>query len=185
MSGIGYVVLLIGLRVLSPPASARARVGPAREPGRRRRARRLVLPAGRPGLTAQPLSSLATAVFLAFYQPRPVAAATALASLPDRLGSWTTSGLGGSETWWNGADNELRRRYSRGPLGPVDVTVAYFATQRQGRELAGQEAGRLHLAITADEVRLSDGSRDQRHQPDDAGRVTRTGCSGTKSTDSR
>ena len=85
--------------------------------------------------------------------------ANALANLPDCLGGWTTSGLGGSETWWSSADDELRRRYSRGTAGPVDVAVAYFATQQQGRELAGQEAGRLHLAITADDVRLADGSR--------------------------
>ena len=152
VSGIGYVVLLIGLRVLSPKTSA-SDPAPAVSVGLR-----AVLPPAGPALTASAVFAGA-AVFLAVHQPRPVPLPIALASVPDRLGSWTTSGLGGSETWWNGADNELRRRYSRGPLGPVDVTVAYFAAQRQGRELAGQEAGRLHLAITADDVRLSDGSR--------------------------
>jgi EpsI family protein len=161
VSGIGYVVLLIGLRVLSPktpktPPSSAAAAAPATPTDRVNL--RAILPPARLALAASAVFA-ATAVFLAFYQPRPVPLANALANLPDRLGTWTTSGLGGSETWWSGADDELRRRYSRAATGPVDVAVAYFATQAQGRELAGQEAGRLHLAITADDVRLADGSR--------------------------
>ena len=164
VSGIGYVVLLVGLRVLSPktPATTAAgAAGPATAatpPPPGRFDLRAILPPA--GLTLAATAVFAsTTAFLAFYQPRPVPLADALATLPDRLGDWTTSGLGGSETWWRGADDELRRRYSRGTAGGVDVAVAYFATQRQGRELAGQEAGPLHLAATGDDIRLADGSR--------------------------
>jgi EpsI family protein len=158
VSGIGYVVLLVGLRVLSPKSAASVTAAPTASSAPGALGFRAALPPAGLALAASAIFA-ATAVFLAVYQPRPVPLPQALANVPDRLGDWTTSGLGGSEIWWSGADDELRRRYSRGPLGPVDVAVAYFATQQQGRELAGQEAGRLHLAITADDVRLGDGSR--------------------------
>lgn len=163
VSGIGYVVLLVGLRVLSPktpstPAPAPGTPAAAFQPAAARVNLRAILPPAGLAVAASAVFA-AAAVFLALYQPKPVPLANALANLPDRLGGWTTSGLGGSDTWWSGADDELRRRYSRGTAGPVDVAVAYFATQQQGRELAGQEAGRLHLAITGDDVRLADGSR--------------------------
>jgi EpsI family protein len=150
VSGIGYVVLLAGLRVLGTRESAE---GPPRPGGGLRR----LMPAAPMALGVAGALAL-TAAFLAIYQPQPVARPLPLAQVPDRLGDWTASGLGGHDAWWHRPDDELRRQYRRDGAGPIDVAVAYYATQRQGRELAGQEAGPLHRAVTDAGVALEDGA---------------------------
>jgi EpsI family protein len=152
VSGIGYVVLLVGLRVLSPrqPAASRATAEGAG-------GATALMPPARLALAASAFFG-SVAVFLTFYQPQPVPLPVAQAHLPERLGEWTSSGLGGDAAWWHDPDDERRRRYSHGASGPVDVAIAYYALQRQGRELAGQEAGALHRSVIADDVRLADGA---------------------------
>jgi EpsI family protein len=154
VSGIGYVVLFVGLRLLGsddrraaastpPPAAA---IGDA----------------GSPHRTAYRALAVAGAfLFVALVPMRivaaPVAAGRPLATLPERLGDWTVDPLSVSEeTWWRGADDQVFRRY-RSPAGlAVDVSIAYFASQTQGRELTGNYSAPLHRAVQGDAAAIGD-----------------------------
>lgn len=144
VSGIGYVVLFVGLRLLSrndarPSTASAAGTAAVARPERDGAAWRA--------------AALGVAFLLVGFFPMrivaaPVPAGQPLAALPDRLGDWIAEPLpGAGETWWRGADDEVFRRYRSGSGLIVDVSVAYFASQSQGRELTSHHGATLHRAV--------------------------------------
>ncbi|MEO5823861.1 MAG: exosortase C-terminal domain/associated protein EpsI, partial [Vicinamibacteraceae bacterium] len=143
VSGIGYVVLFAGLRLLSRD-SGRPATAPALAPAivDRRVADGAVWRAG-----ALAVVFLIVGFFPMRIVASPVPAGRPLAALPNRLGDWMAEPLAGvGETWWRGADDEVFRRYRSSSGLIVDVSIAYFASQSQGRELTSHYAGPLHRA---------------------------------------
>jgi EpsI family protein len=143
VSGIGYVALFVGLRLLNdmPPAadatpSDAASAAPALA---RARVRLAALPLA-PFVTAA-LLALAAATVLPLLRPRPVPLAVSLERLPARLGAWTADPYATPDSahGWGTADHELRRRYLLGDQS-VDVFVGYFEKQQQARELVTPKA---------------------------------------------
>jgi EpsI family protein len=58
---------------------------------------------------------------------------------------------------WPGASQQLQRRYSRADGPAIDLYVAYFASQAQGREVVGGHSMELHNQAAALELRASRG----------------------------
>ena len=171
VSGIGYVVLLAGLRVLAPRGAgvgAGAERAVAAEPSAtsehaapiRGDATRGV-PIWRVMATA--LTFLAIWAAVGLYRPVAAPLARPLATLPTVLGDWHASGADILGTaWWRDADDALRRTYVAPDGARVDVAIGYFAVQRQGREAASHLTAPLHRAMvgvqdlgaTGDSVRV-------------------------------
>ncbi len=147
VSGIGYVVLFVGLRLLTPSGTASAGVDGSPSPC----------------VTSPPwrsfslgLASVLIGLFLlagvlpGLYSVKPVPLAHALDDVPSQLDGWSSEGSPSDiPTWWPGADSELRRRYAASGSTPVEVSVAYFARQRQGKKLVSYRADVLHHAATS------------------------------------
>jgi EpsI family protein len=146
VSSIGYVVLLVGSRVLADRRPTEASQPPAAADGARPHSQSAPLRHLLPGLAMAAAFVLFGALFV---EPTtaPVSPARPLAALPDRLGEWTADYLASPVTsWWDSADEELHRRYRFGALPPVDVSVGYFGLQKQGKELASHLSAPLHRA---------------------------------------
>jgi EpsI family protein len=142
VSGIGYVVLLVGLRWLrgAPPDGALAVAPPVRAASGN-------LARLGPGL-ALALTFLLATVSAGRLDPSPVPLAQPLAALPDPLGPWSADFLSTPVgQWWQSADDEVRRRYRRPGFPHVDVEIAYFSVQRQDKELASHLSAPLHRAL--------------------------------------
>lgn len=161
VSGVGYVVLLGGLRLLAPAGGApraqapTAASPPESAPDRASIRRGIDVPVRRVLATAGLFAGLWGA--LALYRPVPVPLLRPLVTLPAVLGAWQAvpSGLADA-TWWRDADDSVHRIYV-GPGGErLEVAIGYFAAQTQGREAASHLSGPLHRAITAT-VALPDG----------------------------
>jgi EpsI family protein len=145
VSGIGYVVIFVGLWLLTPKDTASAtRPPPVRARG--------VLGSVAPGA-----AFAAAAVFLIWgglvsrYDPTPVPLAAALEEVPDRLGDWTATPLppASPSVSWATADSRLQRRYRNHGGREADVLVAYFENQRQRKEAVDYQAGVLHRTASA------------------------------------
>jgi EpsI family protein len=146
VSGIGYVVLLVGLHWLRGSAApdAPAAAGAVASRGGGSLAPRLV-----PAIVLA-VAFVAAPLYAASLRPEPVPAALPLAALADPLGPWTADFLGvPAGQWWQGADDELRRRYRRPGSAPVDVHIGYFRVQHQGKEIASHLSAPLHRAGSA------------------------------------
>jgi len=159
VSGVGYVVLFAGLRLLTPASPLRPAV-----PGAP-----LVRANDHPPLRSFSLRGavglmvvyLLVGAFPMSYVSRPVTLARPLDDLPSRLGAWTAGdSLVDGPSWWDGADAVLRRRYAAPGLPTVDVSLAYFAFQRQGKELVGHEGDVLHRGAGVTRMRV--GGRGER-----------------------
>jgi len=157
VSGIGYVVLFAGLRALTPGRKveqpvplATASSEPATTPWRS-------FNAVTAGLLAALFIGTGWGLSIAG-DTAPVSPPNALDQLPSRLGPWT-SGLPapGTANWWANADEHLRRRYRAEGLD-VDVSIDYFASQRQGKELVSNRGDALHRAAKPVRIVLSSGS---------------------------
>jgi EpsI family protein len=68
-----------------------------------------------------------------------------LSSFPRVLGSWQGGPLSLEPFSSLGADSTLARRYSTHDEQPIDLYVAYFSSQAQARELAGDRTERFLL----------------------------------------
>jgi EpsI family protein len=142
VAGIGYVVLFVGLRLLST-RDARARPAPVKS-----------LPQGGRFVSR----GAAFALILVFVgvgsnvlarTPQRVTLAGDLTAFPLQLGDWTASsvpvsGRDAATHAWPGADVSLRRRYLRADGARVDVYVGYFASQAAGKQLASYLATDIH-----------------------------------------
>lgn len=161
VSGIGYVVLFIGLRVLAPSpgsgASAAQRTPETESPAR---------PAPWQSFSTAHAGGLA-AVFLLVglgpmtWTPRPEPLVQRLEALPARLGDWTVEpALAPATPWWNEADARIHRRYGASGAPGLDVLVWYFEVQRQGKELVSYQVDDLHREATRLDARLGDAEVD-------------------------
>ncbi len=137
VAGIGHVVLLVGLQVLSR--------GEAREPAPaaapvRRTVRWAFAPAAVLAVCFWSVAGL-----LAWHQPAAVPLRTELEMLPAHLGAWLVEPSESTRTpdWWPSADRQLRRRYRTAQM-TADVHVAYFETQEQHKEVVSFRADDLH-----------------------------------------
>jgi EpsI family protein len=147
VSGIGFVVLFGGLRLLATDGAVA--VGD-----------RVVMherPAGNRSLTSVVSAPAAVVLVLVFVltganalarMSHPVPLDGALGSFPVQLGAWTGEPLSGaaqevSRQLWPGADAELSRRYRRSDGAVVDLYVGYFAAQHQGREMVTHRSDEL------------------------------------------
>ncbi len=154
VSGIGYVVIFAGLRILTPAETTSAGAEPH--------------PAA--GLAAPPWRSfnlrhagvlvglfVVAGVVPRFYSVEPVPLARSLSELPAQLGGWTAQQVSPrGPVWWTGADSELRRQYAANGSIPVDVSVAYFESQRQGKKVVSHFDDVLHRSASS--LRVSFGS---------------------------
>jgi EpsI family protein len=154
VAAVGYVALFVGLRLLS-------------------RAERPSTPIPDTNTIAPFVSSqawtvraalIATMFCVAGIAPisRTVSAevlSERLDAFPVELGAWKGDmfpvQVSPADIRWNGADEQLRRVYSNGDGHLVEVYVAYFESQGQGRELANFRAAELHRAASPLTVTLS------------------------------
>jgi EpsI family protein len=153
VSGIGFVMIFIGLRFLedgdAPSSAAPDDAEPSASLPRRWPLNEFVL-----------LASVVLALGVVGITPRmeEVVLRRPLESLPLQLGRWTA--LGGSSadraeapaaivTAWSGADRKLERVYISEAGERVSVAVYYFAAQRQGREIVSSAASSLHRQASA------------------------------------
>ena len=154
VAGIGYVALFAGLRVLTPRGAKPAVGGdPVGVPA---------VPIFGPGLASATAVVLLIAVFVGLgsgvfaRESQRMALEPALDMFPTRLGDWTASlatrSRAGADLRWPGADSELRRRYRRPDGASVDLYVAYFASQQQGKEIVSYRSADLHARATKVEV---------------------------------
>lgn len=136
VSGVGYVALFMGLWLLMPS---------------RERVRSLEPPSAQPPSSGSwspwtgfnPGTALAlAAVFLALsaapsaLAPKPVANAVPLDALPRHLDGWASTGAPPVPgRWWDGADQEAFLVFVRPGDAPVEVAIAWYGVQKQGREL--------------------------------------------------
>jgi len=151
VAGIGYVVLFAGLRVLSTSAP--------RRPSDALVSRR---PADGGGVFLRSASVRAALALAAVFSvggltgfssaPTDVGLTTTLETFPERLGPWVVDGRSDIDRvaagMWPGADNELARRYRRADGATVDLYVAYFASQRQSKEMVSFRSADLHSRAT-------------------------------------
>jgi EpsI family protein len=153
VSGIGHVVLFVGLAILrrgeradDPPAATTASPGPAGQP--------VTVRSLAPAFVCAAVFA-AVAGLTAWREPMPIALVAALDRLPARLGEWTADPYATPAPlpWWHGADADLRRTYHRGGRA-VDVHVVYFPTQRQSQEVVTYRASELHRDARPLDVRL-------------------------------
>jgi EpsI family protein len=143
VSGIGYVVLFAGLRLLARGDRQRPAASPTVTPADRTAADGVAWRAA-----ALAAVFLLVGVFPMRSVAAPVPAGRPLAALPDRLGEWSVEPMADpAETWWRGADDEVFKRYRSGSGVIVDVAVAYFASQSQGRELTSHYGASLHRGV--------------------------------------
>ncbi|HET7218510.1 MAG TPA: exosortase W [Vicinamibacterales bacterium] len=159
VAGIGYVVLFAGLRLLSTPHAAAA--GPAATPE-----------AARPHIALLGPASIRAAIVLAVVftiggatgfstAAEEVTLGSALEQFPERLGTWVvdaaTKGDRSAADIWPGADAELARRYRRADGATADLYVAYFASQRQSKEIVSFRTADLHGRASRREVNDGNG----------------------------
>jgi len=158
VAGVGYVVLFAGLHALAPRPSETAPT-PHAQP----KPRHLDTVEDRFAVSIWNASALgvlflAVGLSLQFREPSPVPLKAALERLPYRLGRWTGSPAGeGRSAWWPGADDQLRRSYRAAGAPDVDLYVAYFATQRQGKEAQSYRSAELHRTASVVSVHVPGG----------------------------
>jgi len=94
-----------------------------------------------------------------FFAPAPVPLARDLAALPMQIGEWRGRDMTPEAGYKAlGADRLLARRY-RHPAGEaIDLHIAYFESQAQGRELAGQATRRLDAGAMPITLRAESGA---------------------------
>jgi EpsI family protein len=142
VAGIGYVVLFVGLRLLAARPSARPDVAAPVRPFVR-----AFLPAASVRAACAFALAFALAGVTGFAsEPREVRLDGAFDAFPERLGGWTSApgaDVADLAAIWPEADSELRRRYWRADGAVADVYVAYYASQRQGREIVSFRAAGL------------------------------------------
>ncbi|HHL40097.1 MAG TPA: EpsI family protein [Deltaproteobacteria bacterium] len=96
-----------------------------------------------------------------FRRPQPVGLKEDLSAVPAVLGDWRARGEGGTRRWFNefeGADTELLRTYRDRAGRETDLYIGYFASMRQGGELAGYLATKMHRGVEETEVDAEGGS---------------------------
>ncbi len=159
VAGIGYVVLFVGLRLLETdqPSISAPIVKPdgsaAAPPDRWR-----LLDAC--GLAV----AFWTLVFVGVApDARPIALAQPLEALPQRLGAWSIDTIGPvgaaadratALSAWSGADDHLRRLYSRADGQRATVDIWYFKVQGQGREIVDWRVSDLRRLATRKAITL-------------------------------
>ncbi len=156
VAGVGYVALFAGLRLLRPATDS---AEPAEQPI-------LSAGAGRPVSLAVASALIVGSVLLGANAlartPRPVPLDGALDRMPLRLGAWMREARASTRTppevqAWTGADVEVMRSYRRPDGRTAELFVAYFAAQRQSRELVNYRAGELHARAVP--VRIESAAR--------------------------
>jgi EpsI family protein len=171
VSGVGYVVLFAGLRLLAPRVAEQTeRVSRSSELAAARSPWRAFSVPVAVGLAA--VYVLAGAVPMT-YVPAPVRLASPLESLPAGIAEWEAEGaLSAGTAWWVGADRELYRRYTGAGRPTVELSIGYFEQQTQGREIVSSAGNPLHRAAAPsllstpagrfpiNTVRLRSGGRD-------------------------
>lgn len=145
VSGVGYAVLFVGLRVLRPGTGPSIPSPPDIKgaSGRQVPAFSLCCAAVLTGLFVL-AGALPTWV-------EPVTVSTPARSnpLPFQVGPWTSiESPVTADTWWDLPDEQLGRRYQRSPEETVDVWIGYYRSQRQGKELVSHRTERLHRVAT-------------------------------------
>jgi EpsI family protein len=140
ISGIGFVVLfwLISIFANKHPVSNVSLAGIVDKPRKR---------------SATLISALGLAVVMLvgsiyvdrWYTVTPVPLKSDLVSFPSSIGRWQLLGAGSfSSTFAKiGFDETLSRRYIAEDGGEIELLIGYFASQQQGRELAGPEMSAL------------------------------------------
>ncbi len=92
--------------------------------------------------------------------PGPTLLARPLDTLPTTLGEWRLETAAAAVTVpndpWAGADEHLHREYFRPDAGLATVDVWYFASQEQGREVAGSTVADLHRMSHPTTVRVTE-----------------------------
>jgi EpsI family protein len=172
VSAVGYVALFVGLRLLGGGAqrsesSSALNLSPVGVVGPSRRPLNLWLVGLLVG--AFVLIGIAPAQLATI----PVTPSTPLDSLPSSIGAWMSSGAPAPRTpLWDGADEELFRRYAGPANDAALVAVGRFRSQAQGKELVSHRTESLHRAATkvkfgpdgageANLVRLTSGGTDR------------------------
>jgi EpsI family protein len=161
VAGIGYVVLFVGLRLLTPRPSrgapydaAEPQSGAAAPMGsvssEKNDAPHHAIARG-PVAWAAAAVALFLVVGLNGFSPTPkhVPLNGDLDAIPRQLGSWVSErslldGRGTTPPVWLGADAEMNRRYLRPDGVAADVYVGYFSSQSQGKEVITHRATELH-----------------------------------------
>lgn len=152
VAGVGYVVLFVGLGILSrresrgvaaPEAAVRpAPKGSGQAFGRER------------AVAAVVVAILFVTVGVNGFSPeqRRVPLAGDLGAIPRQLGAWVSDRTIADEARlspvWPGTDAQLTRRYMRPDGVTADVYVGYFSLQTQGREVVTYRTTELHNAAS-------------------------------------
>lgn len=150
VAGIGYVVLFVGLRLLTPSGAAS---GSQNAAATRRAPGDVLHGSVSRGSTAWVVAAAVLFVVVGLNgfspTPRQVELSGDLDAIPRQLGSWVSERaiLDRQRTTppvWLGADAEFNRRYLRPDGIAADVYVGYFSSQSQGKEVITYRATELH-----------------------------------------
>ena len=156
VAGVGYVALFMGLRVLG----TREQKVESSEKSAVRPSPSWLLPI-RPVYAAVPAVVLAAVgLILLVQEARPVPLAERLEHVPMYLGRWSAEPMAPQRdwfTWWNGADEQLVRRYRSVEGTQVEVYVGYFFAQRQNKEVANYRSVDLHRRASSRSLKLPGG----------------------------
>ena len=145
VSGIGYVALFAGLKLLAPKDGSGTGVNAAPASGGHRAALRLRC--REPVLLAAALVVLGVTV--QGFEVRPVTARVSLDVLTTKVAGWTVQPISPprsnvSQIWTDSADEYVVRRFVSNDGRAVDVLIAYFASQDQNRKAVNFRAADLH-----------------------------------------
>ena len=151
VAGIGYVVLFAGLRLLSSGSRSAGDGAPVALPGKT---------SGEPARVRLSWrhAAVLTLIFIAIGSnvlsrpPQALVLTDSLVAFPDRLGVWEAADSvprGEGSRLWPNADEEVWRRYRRGDGAVVDLYVAYFELQQQGKEIVNHRTVELHARATS------------------------------------
>lgn len=95
--------------------------------------------------------------FLFTYDPAPVGLKNAFADFPVVIEEWAGETAGPQQAPFRatGADHELLRKYGDDQGRNIRLYVAYWASQRQGKEAVGYETAQLHRRAKEMRVRVA------------------------------
>ena len=153
----GYVAPFLGApRIVGTSLAGQATSdSPAREP-------RLAMgPASRRGLAVAVALILLTVTVQRVVAAGPAPRDLNADLIPLEMQGWkaTANHLEASALRAVGVDEEVVRSYELPGTGRVHLYVGYYSRQRQGKELTGESAAKLHAEATDIEIRLASGDR--------------------------
>ena len=158
VSGVGYIVLFVGLRLLTPPTPAPRDAVAASAPAGVASGPTLNLPVAA-GLV---VLYLLAGAFPMTYVPARVKLIKPIESVPVRIGAWFAEGAASPDTvfWKGAADQELHRRYVAPGQPAIEVSLAHFERQSQSREIVGNSGDTLHRGATVGSMEVAGGCLD-------------------------